>query len=76
MLVAKLDYLQLVAIKGSLAYLGKRASQLWKGVRSSLENGAPEDFRGILDGRCVACHLHDLIHGPLAAPLARGVSGC
>ena len=29
MLVAKLDYLQLIVIKGSLANVGKKAKQLW-----------------------------------------------
>ena len=32
MLVAKLDYLQLIVIKGSLASIGKKAQQLWHGI--------------------------------------------
>ncbi len=32
MLVAKLDYLQLIVIKGSLANVGKKAQQLWHAV--------------------------------------------
>ena len=32
MLVAKLDYLQLIVIKGSLASVGKKAQQLWHGI--------------------------------------------
>ncbi len=34
MLVAKLDYLQLIVIKGSLAGAGKKAQQLWHAVRA------------------------------------------
>ena len=34
MLVAKLDYLQLIVIKGSLANIGKRARHFWQAVRA------------------------------------------
>lgn len=37
MLVAKLDYLQLIAIKGSLANVGKKAQQLWHAVSARVQ---------------------------------------
>ena len=36
MLVAKLDYLQLIVIKGSLANVGKKAQQAWHAVTARL----------------------------------------
>ena len=36
MLVAKLDYLQLIVIKGSLANVGKKAQQAWHAVSTRL----------------------------------------
>lgn len=36
MLVAKLDYLQLIAIKGSLAKVGEKTQQLWHAVQSKV----------------------------------------
>ena len=45
MLVAKLDYLQLIVIKGSLANVGKKAQQLWHAVsaRVSPPDALPSD---------------------------------
>ena len=45
MLVAKLDYLQLVVIKGSLANIGKRARHFWQAVRARVNppEGASSD---------------------------------
>ena len=42
MLVAKLDFLQLLVIKGSLAVLAKRTSQLWRSLQQAFADGAPE----------------------------------
>ena len=42
MLVAKLDFLQLLVIKGSLAAAAKRTSQLWRALQKAFADGAPE----------------------------------
>ncbi|CAL8468893.1 g8434 [Coccomyxa elongata] len=51
MLVAKLDYLQLLVIKGSLAYLGKQTSRAWRAIKKSLDANTPEEVRSALDSR-------------------------
>ena len=52
MLVAKLDYLQLLVIKGSLTYLGKQTSRLWRAIKKSVDSNTPEDARSAMDSRC------------------------
>ncbi|BDA43110.1 hypothetical protein COCOBI_04-1210 [Coccomyxa sp. Obi] len=51
MLVAKLDYLQLLVIKGSLSYLGKQTSRAWRAIKKSLDANTPEEVRSALDSR-------------------------
>lgn len=51
MLVAKLDYLQLLVIKGSLAYLGKQTSRAWRAIKKSLDANTPEEVRSAMDSR-------------------------
>ena len=50
MLVAKLDFLQLLVIKGSLAAAAKRTSQLWRALQAAFADGAPESSAS----RCAA----------------------
>lgn len=59
MLVAKLDYLQLIAIKGSLSYLGRRTSKLWKAIKNSFDNSTAGEVKtSSLDSRCaIACYI-------------------
>ena len=52
MLVAKLDYLQLLVIKGSLTYLGKQTSRLWRAIKLSADTSMPEDATSEMDSRC------------------------
>jgi hypothetical protein len=55
MLVAKLDHLQLIVIRGSLAAAAKRTSALWRALRAGLASEAPGSPDDVPDdsGRCV-----------------------
>lgn len=51
MLVAKLDFLQLLVIKGSLAYLAKQTSRAWRAIKHSVDASTPDEARTVFDSR-------------------------
>ena len=68
MLVAKLDFLQLLVIKGSLAVLAKRTSQLWRALQKAFADGAPESSAS----RCAASSWRPIGAARVVLPHYRG----